>query len=84
MSALPQIQVCEIIPLPGDIPRFREALAAVKERGKALHADGYSIDRARQIVLREMQAGRSSAAAVALANGYLSRTCSGSQPLLAG
>ena len=71
MSALPQIQVCEIIPLPGDIPRFREALAAVNERCRHRGIDGFRQAHAREIVRDVMCAGGSAGSAVEQANTYL-------------
>ena len=70
MNALPIPHVCEVIPLPS-VPHFRAALTAVRERAKQVGADGHTRRRAEAIVLREMQAGRSAAAAIALANSSM-------------
>ena len=60
-----------VIRLPADVRRFREAMAAVRERAGYVGATPARRRHALQTVLTEMQAGRSSGAAVALANSSL-------------
>jgi len=60
-----------IAQFPSDVPRFRAGMAAVHERAKALCSTPEARKRAIQILRNEMQAGRSSGAAVALANSSL-------------
>mgnify|MGYP001264859153 CR=1 FL=1 len=59
-----------IIPLPSPI-HLRAGMEAVRERGQSLGVSADTVRRALQVLLREMQAGRSSAAAVALANSSM-------------
>lgn len=60
-----------VIHLPADVLRFRQAMAAVRERAGHLGATPARRRHALQTVLTEMLAGRSSGAAVALANSSL-------------
>ena len=60
-----------IIQLPADVARFRAGMSAVRARAIALDAAPDALRRALQTLLAEMHAGRSSAAAVALANSAL-------------
>lgn len=60
-----------VVHLPTDVRRFREAMAAVRQRAGHLGTSPERRRRALQTVLAEMQAGRSSGAAVALANSSL-------------
>ena len=63
-----------IIHLPADLPRLRAGIDAVRARAAALDASPHALRRALQVLLAELQAGRSSGAAVALANSTLSPT----------
>jgi len=63
--------MASVIHLPADVQRFRAGVQAVSQRARQL---GCSPERRRlalQTLLTEMQAGRSSGAAVALANSSL-------------
>jgi len=60
-----------VIHLPTDVPRFRAGMAAVRARARGLGCTAEARRRALQTLLDEMQAGRSSGAAVALANSTL-------------
>lgn len=60
-----------VIHLPTDVPRFRAGVAAVRARASMLGSTPETRKRALQTLLTEMQAGRSSGAAVALANSML-------------
>ncbi|MBD9368830.1 hypothetical protein [Xanthomonas sp. XNM01] len=62
-----------VIHLPADVPRFRAGMAAVRTRAQRDHASPAARRNALNVLLHEMQAGRSSAAAVALANSSLQR-----------
>lgn len=61
-----------VIHLPDPI-RLRAGMAAVRQRAQVLHVTRDQCSTALATLLREMQAGRSTAAAVALANGALRR-----------
>ena len=59
-----------VIQLPNPI-NLREGMKAVRERAKFVNASSDALRRALATLLREMQAGRSTAASVAVANGTL-------------
>jgi hypothetical protein len=60
-----------VIRLPRDVARFRAGMAAVCNRARRVGATPDARRRALQTLLAEMQDGRSSGAAVALANSSL-------------
>lgn len=60
-----------VVHLPQDVRRFRAGVLAVYERARQVGATPERRRKALRILLAEMQAGRSSAAAVALANSAL-------------
>ena len=75
MSAIPNnAHVCELIFLPLNVAAYRQALKAIDERCKARGIDGYRKRKAQDTLRDEMCAGRSSAAALAVANTYLRET----------
>jgi hypothetical protein len=59
-----------VIQLPNPI-NLRAGMEAVRERAKAVGASSDALRRALATLFREMQAGRSTAASVAVANGTL-------------
>ncbi len=63
--------VCELIFLPQNVAAYRAALKAIDERCKARGIDGYRKRKAQDTLRDEMCAGRSSGAALAIANNYL-------------
>jgi len=68
-----------LIHLPDDVTRFRAAWQAVRQRACQLGATPQRRRQALQTLLAEMQAGRSSGAAVALANSSLRNWPGGGQ-----
>lgn len=60
-----------VIPFPSDPSRLHAGMDAVRARAKALNAPTDALRRSIGILLRELQAGRSTASAVALANSAL-------------
>ena len=60
----------QIIPLPSPI-HLRAGMDAVRQRAERVDATPDALRHAFAILLREMQAGRSTAASVALANATL-------------
>ena len=60
----------QIIPLPSPI-HLRAGMDAVRQRAERVGANSEALRGAHAILLREMQAGRSTAASVALANATL-------------
>ena len=60
-----------VIQLPADIRRFRAGRDAVRTHAQRDQASAAARRNALNVLLHEMQAGRSSAAAVALANSSL-------------
>ncbi|MBO9717491.1 MAG: hypothetical protein J7507_11965 [Pseudoxanthomonas sp.] len=63
--------MASIIHLPTDVQRFHAGMRAVRSRAGALQVSADTMRRALQVLLYEMQAGRSSGAAVALANSSM-------------
>jgi len=63
--------MASVIRLPKDVQRFHAGMQAVRQRARQLGATPDRRRRALQTLLTEMQAGRSSGAAVALANSSL-------------
>lgn len=66
-----QLPPASVVHLPQDVRRFRAGVLAVYERARQVGATPERRRQALRILLAEMQAGRSSAAAVALANSAL-------------
>lgn len=60
-----------IVQLPPDVGRFHAGMEAVRARATALGVSSHAVRGALQILLAEMLAGRSSGAAVALANSSM-------------
>lgn len=60
-----------VVHLPRDVRRFRAGVLAVYERARQVGATPDRRRKALRVLLAEMQAGRSSAAAVALANSSM-------------
>lgn len=60
-----------VIHLPADVTRFHAGLVAVRHRAREVGAPPERRRQAMQTLLAEMQAGRSSGAAVALANSAM-------------
>ena len=60
-----------VVHLPADVGRFHAGMDAVRERASTLGVSAQTLRGALQILLAEMLAGRSSAAAVALANSSM-------------
>ena len=60
-----------IVHLPTDVGRFHAGMAAVRERAATMGVSSQTLRGALQILLAEMLAGRSSGAAVALANSSM-------------
>lgn len=60
-----------IVPFPRDPANFTAGLLAVRARAQALHATTQQLGTAIGIYMREFRSGRSTAAAVALANGSM-------------
>lgn len=63
--------MASVIHLPRDVQRFHAGVQAVQLRARQLGASPDRRRQALQTLLAEMQAGRSSGAAVALANSSL-------------
>ena len=63
--------MASVIHLPADVARFHAGMQAVHQRARQLGATPERRRQALQTLLVEMQAGRSSGAAVALANSSL-------------
>ena len=60
-----------IVRLPDDVSRFHAGMDAVRERAATMGVSSRALRGALQILLAEMLAGRSSGAAVALANSSM-------------
>lgn len=66
-----QLLPASVVHLPHDVRRFHAGVLAVYERARQVGATPDRRRKALRVLLSEMQAGRSSAAAVALANSAL-------------